>query len=407
MKKAWKSQKNGMKNKKISLGTQVKVCHVINTDFAVKFLLLPQLKFLINEGYDIHVICSGGKLVDEIAEQGIKVKTIKIVRKISPLHDLITSFKLWNYFRKERFDIVHTHTAKPALLGQMAAKMAGVPIIINTIHGFYIHNDASYYKRKFFIFLEKFEAKFSDLIFSQNHEDVETLINEKISGRDKVRQLGNGIDIDKFNVNRFSKEFIGKKKRELNIPADFKVVGIVARLIEEKGYLDLFEAFKTVLGVFPNTILIALGRKESEKKNSVNPETAKDYGIEKNVLFLGERYDVDEIFPLMDIFTLPSYYREGLPRSILEAMAEKRPVVATDTRGCREEVENGKSGILVPVKNPGKLAEAIIFLLENPEKAKEFGVNARLRVEKEFDEKMVFEKISLAYKNLIKEKLGK
>ena len=112
---------------------KIKICYVANDDFFVKFLMLSQLKFLVKEGYDVYVVCSDGKWVNDIEKEGIKVKTIKIKRKISPFYDLITLVKLWNYFRKEKFDIVHVHTPKAAVLGQLAAKLAGIPIIINTV----------------------------------------------------------------------------------------------------------------------------------------------------------------------------------------------------------------------------------------------------------------------------------
>jgi glycosyltransferase involved in cell wall biosynthesis len=383
---------------------QIKVCHIANTDKVVKFLLLPQLKFLIKENYDVYTVCSSGKWTEYIEQEGVKVKNIKIRRKISPIEDLVSFFRLFFYFKKEKFDIVHTHTPKPSLLGQSAAKLAGVPIVIDTIHGLYFHKNSPPLKRKFFVFIQKLATSCSTLIFSQNKEDIETLVKEKIAELKKIRYLGNGIDIEKFDAKKFSPEFIGHKKEELNIPADFKVVGIVARLVEEKGYLDLFNALKTVLKVFPKTVLLAIGPEEPEKKDAVNPKIVEDYNIESNVVFLGERSDVEEIYPLMDVFVLPSY-REGFPRSILEAMAEKLPIVATDIRGCREEIENNKNGILVPVKNSEKLAEAIIYLFNDSKKAKMFGENARERVEKYFSEDIVFDKIKKEYHKLIKERL--
>ena len=367
-------------------------------------MLIPQLQFLQKEGYDVYVVCSEGKWINEIEKAGIKVKTIKIKRNITPFYDLITLFKLWNYFRKEKFNIVHTHTPKPGLLGQLAAKMAGVPIVINTIHGLYFHSQSSFAKKRFFILMEKVAAKCSDLILSQNKEDMSTLVKEKISKSEKIKYLGNGVDITKFDSEKFSENFVSEKKKELNIPFDFNVIGIVARLVEEKGYLDLFEAIKIVLKVFPKTILLVTGAKDSEKKDVINPEVVKNYGIERNVIFLGERSDVDEIYPLMDIFVLPSY-REGFPRSVLEAMAEKRPVIASNIRGCQEEIDTGENGVLIPVKNSKKLAETIIFLINNPSRAKVFGENAREKVKKYFNEDLVFGRIKEEYQRLIKEKI--
>jgi len=387
-----------MKNSKI------KVCHIASTDLAVKFLLLNQLKFLKNEGYEVWAVCSTGKWIEDIKRQGIKVKIVNFKRKISPFSDLIVLFKLFFYFKKEKFQIVHTHNPKPGLLGQLAAKAAGVPIIVNTIHGFYFHENTPFLQKKFFIFVEKIAALCSDLIFSQNKEDMKTAIEEKICGPQKIKFLGNGIDLQKFSSERFPKEFINQKKRELGIKSSFKVIGIVGRLVREKGYLELFATFKNLIKKFPNAILLVVGPIEPEKKDAINPDIVKNYGIEKNVIFLGLREDIDEIYPLMDIFVLPSW-REGFPRSVIEALAMGRAVIATNIRGCREAIDDGVTGILVPPKNLEELAEAIVFLLENPEKAKEMGESGKEKAKKEFNENLIFDRIKKEYQRLIQEKL--
>lgn len=387
-----------MKNSKI------KVCYVASADVTIRFLLLSQLKFLKNEGYEVYAICSSGKWINNIENEGIKIKIINFKRKISPISDLVTLIKLFFYFKKEKFQIINTHTPKPGLLGQLAAKLADLPIIVNTIHGFYFHEGTPPLQRKFFIFVEKIAALCSDLIFSQNKEDIKTAIKEKICSSPKIQYLGNGICLQRFNPERFSKEFIDKKKKELNIKPDFKLIGIVGRLVKEKGYLELFEAFKNLIKKFPNTILLVAGPIEPEKKDAINPDIVKDYGIEKNVLFLGLREDIDEIYPLMDIFVLPSW-REGFPRSVIEASAMERAVIATNIRGCREAVDDGITGILVLVKNPEKLAEAIIYLLQNPQIAKKMGEEGRKKAKREFDENLIFGRIKKEYQRLIKEKL--
>jgi lipopolysaccharide/colanic/teichoic acid biosynthesis glycosyltransferase len=383
-------------------GKKIKVCHVAAVDITVKFLLENQLEFLIKEGYEVHVVCSPGKWIKDIESKGIKVKTIKIKRKISLFSDLVSLLKLYFYFKKEKFDIVHTHTPKPALLGQLAAKMAGAPIVINTIHGLYFGNKFSAFKKKFYVFVEKISDSFSDLVFSQNKEDMQTMENYKIAVG-KVKYLGNGIDLQKFSRQRFSEDFIKNKKRELGIKEGAKVVGTVGRLVKEKGYLELFSAFKIVLEKFPDAFLLIAGPEETEKKDAIKPEIARQFGISNNVLFLGERTDLDEIYPLMDIFVLASH-REGFPRTMIEAGANELPIIATDIRGCTEVVENKKTGILFTLGDSEKLAKLIIFLLENPQFARELGKNARLKAEKEFNEKLVFEKIKTEYSNLLKEK---
>ena len=384
--------------------SKIRVCHVANSDMAVRFLLLNQLKFLQGEGYEVLAVCSGGPLIKDIEKEGIKVKIINFKRGINPLAHLISLFKLFFYFKKEKFDIVHTHNPIPGLLGQLAAKVAEVPIIVNTIHGFYFTENTPFLKRKFFVLVEKIAAKCSDLIFSQNKEDIDTAIKEKICSSQKIKYLGNGIDLQRFNPQRFSEEFIFQKKKNLGINPNFKIIGIIGRLVKEKGYLELFQAFKMVLEKFPNTLLLIIGPAEPNKKDKIDLEIVKNYEIEKNVLFLGQRTDIDELYPLMDIFVLPSW-REGFPRTIIEASAMKKPIIATNIRGCRETIEGGKTGILVSSKNPEKLAEAMIYLLENPKIAKEMGQAGRKKAEKEFNERLIFDRIKKEYQRLIQEKL--
>lgn len=389
---------HSLENKKI------KICHIASADITVKFLLMPQLKFLMGEGYDAHVICSPGKLKKDIEAEGIKVKIIQIKRKISPLADMVSLVKLFFYFKKEKFDIVHTHTPKPGLLGQLAAKMAGVSIIVNTVHGLYFTENSPFLKRKFFILMEKIAAKCSTLIFSQNREDMETMVREKIAKSEKIKYLGSGVSMERFNPERFSNGFIAAKKQELNLPADAKIVGAIGRLVKEKGYMELFSALSEVLKNFPKTLLLIIGPEEPEKKDSFSPEIVKNYGLDEKVLFLWKRTDVDELYPLMDVFVLPSH-REGFPRTVLEAMAMRKPIIATNIRGCREEIDNGVNGLLIPPKNAKELAKAIIYLLQNPSEAEKMAVNAREKAIKEFDERLVFGRIKKEYKELIRRHL--
>jgi len=162
----------------------------------------------------------------------------------------------------------------------------------------------------------------------------------------------------------------------------------------------LFEAFKEVLNKFPKAVLIIIGPKDLEKKDAFLPEIIKEYGIEKNVIFLGERTDLDEIFPLMDVFVLASH-REGFPRTIVEAMASSRPTIATNIRGCNEAIDNNENGILIKLKDSSSLSNAIITLLKNPSLSNKLSKNARKKAEEEFDENKIFNKIEKEYKNLL------
>ena len=383
---------------------RIKICHVTSIDFTLKFMLFNKLRFLKNQGYEVYAVCSPGKWVKDIENQGIKVKTIKIKRKMSPISDLIAFCKLFFYFKKEKFDIVHTHTLKPEFWAQIAAKLAKVPIIVNTIHGFIFGEGPVSFKQRFFIFLQKIASRYSDVIFTVSKVVINAANKKKICKPHLLRYLGRDIDTDRFDASRFSKEFILNKKKQLGIDPNKKIIGIVARLVQEKGYLELFQAFRKVLNKFPDTLLLVVGPEEPEKGDAIDSNIVRRYSIQNNVIFLGERIDVDEVYSLMDIFVLPTY-REGVGASILEASAMEKSVIATNTGGCPEAIDNGITGILIPLKDVEKLYQAIVYLFNNPEKAREMGRQGRRKILREFNQKLIFDRIKIEYERLIKEKL--
>jgi glycosyltransferase involved in cell wall biosynthesis len=390
----------------MSNSRKIKICYVASVDITLKLTLFDYLKLAQKEGYDVYAVCSPGRWIKEIEKEGIKVKTITITRKMfTPFSDLIALIKLFLYFKKEKFDIVHTHTPKAGFLGRIAAKLAGVPIIIHANLGFLFHENSKFFERKFFIYLERIGAACCDSIISINKEDMETAVIEKICSKDKIKYSADAINVERFDPSKFSPEFIKNKKKEIGIREGEKVIGIIGRLVVEKGYVDMFEAMKIIIKDFKNAKLLIVGIKESQKKDFFDPElSAKKYDLEKNIIFLGERTDVEELYPLMDVSVLPSH-REGLGRVTLEASLMERPVVATDIRGCREAVDDKKTGILVPVKNPEQLAKAVIYILNNPEKAFLMGKLGRVKVMAEFDGRLVFGRINQEYKRLINIKL--
>ncbi len=383
---------------------KIKVCCVASADITLKFMLFNQLRFLQSRGYEVYAICSPGKWVNDIEKHGIKVAQIKFKRKMSPLYDIISFLKIYFYFLTQKFDVVHVHTLKPEFYGQIAAKLAGVPIIMNTIHGFDFGDETPEKTKKFFLLLQKIAAKFSDIIFAVSWNVIDIAKAEKICDIRLLKYLGRDIDFERFDSGRFSGGFISNKKKELGIPLNKKIIGIVARLVKEKGYPELFSAMEIILKKFPDTVLVVVGQDEPEKKDALHAMDAEKYKIEKNTIFLGERTDVDELYPVMDIFVLPTH-REGIGASILEASAMERPVIATKTGGCPEAVENGKTGILIPVGDSEKLAEAIVYLLENPDKAREMGKAGREKILREYSKEVVFKRLGQEYNRLIDEKL--
>ena len=374
---------------------RLKIAHVATLDMSVRFLLLNQLLRLKAQGYDVHAVCGPGEWISEIESYGITVHTVKMHRAVSPFHDSLALWKLFECLKREEFDLVNTHTPKAGILGPIAAKLAGVPIIIHTVHGFLFHDNVPIPKRFIFMGAEKLTATFADYLFSQSSEDIEQAIKHKISLPENIFYIGNGIDVTRFNPHNISIP-PQKKREEVGIKADELVVGIVARLVYEKGYMELFQAAVELTRKFDNVKFLVVGPVENERKDAVNLELLEELGIEESVIFLGMRKDVPELYSIMDIFVLPSW-REGIPRALMEAMAMGVPVVATNIRGCREVVKNGETGLLVPVRNHQALAEATAILLQDKQKRIEMGKAGRQYILTNFTEDAVYQRIIQLY----------
>jgi len=383
--------------------SRIKVAHITAIDISLRYLLLNQLRSLKQAGYEVIGISSPGKEVQYIEATGIRHKPVKITRSFTPFQDLKTLLGLYRHFCNDRFTIIHTHTPKPGLLGQLAARMVNAPIIVNTLHGFYFHNGMHPAMRRFYIVLEKIAAKCSDVVLSQNREDIETAIREGICRPEKIKYLGNGIDVERFNPVNLSPEDILQKRLEIGLTSESLVVGFVGRLVKEKGLLELFEAAKIVRARIPEVRFLIIGPEDTNKPDSLTPHSVERYGVADICHFTGVRQDMPELYSLMNVLVLPSH-REGFPRAPMEASAMKVPCIITDIRGCRETIEHDRNGLLVPLGNIGALADAIIDLLTDREKARRMGEEGRRIALERFDERFVFEKVKAEYARLLREK---
>lgn len=381
-----------------------KLAIVTAIDISLKFLVLAQLKAAQKAGYDVHCVCTEGPNFPFLRSCGLKMHPITVKRSISPFSDLVTIWKMARFFKRENITIVHTHTPKAGLLGQLAAKLAGVPIIIHTLHGFYFHDNMKPLLRRFHIVLEWISARCSTRILSQNPEDIQTAVKLGICKSDIIRLLGNGVELSKFAPARFDDEFKKNKRAEIDVPQDAIVIGIIGRLVREKGYLELFEAFKNIIAQHDNVWLVIIGPDEPEKSDRIiSGDTFAQYGIANRTRWLGSREDIPELLACCDIYTLPSW-REGFPRSAIEAAAMALPIVATNIRGCRQVVEDGVTGLLVPLRDSGALASAIQQLVNDSELRRKMGQAGYKKARREFDEKEVCQIVMDTYRKLLEKK---
>ena len=380
------------------------IVHVTTVDGSLYFLLRNQIHAIKKHGYRVFTISAPGPWADKLVGEGIPHLAVGFTRKsIAPIKDLIAFIQLIRIFKKNSFTIVHTHNPKPGFYGQIAAKIAGVPWIVNTVHGYMFHENTPYLKRKIFILMERIAALCSTKILSQNSEDFRTAVKEKICTREKIIHLGNGIDTNRFNPEKYNEKMRLKKRLELGIDSTAFVVGFVGRFVREKGILELFEAVKILKEKNIPVLLIMIGPQEKEKRDQISPSEVKKYGIEDLCRFLGFRMDMPEMYSIMDVFVLPSY-REGFPRSAMEATAMKIPCVVSNIRGCREIVFPGENGYLVPTGDPEAIAEAIEEIFYDPVRRKRMGEKGREISLLRFDETNIFKKVISLYDDLITRK---
>lgn len=384
-------------------GGPAAVAHVTTADLSLRYLLLNQLQAIRGEGYSVTGISSPGPDVPALTARGIEHAAVPMSRRLTPGRDLVALVRLFRLMRRRRFTIVHTHNPKPGLLGQVAARLAGVPVVVNTLHGFYFHDRMRPAVRRFYVALERLAARCSDVILSQNDEDVRTALDLGIARPGQIRHLGNGIDVRRFDPARFTSQTRHRTRASLGIPADVPVVGFVGRLVAEKGVPELLDAARIVIERFPEVRFLLVGGTDLEKADRLTPDVAQAKGVAGACVFTGVRQDMPELYQAMDVFVLPSH-REGFPRAPLEASAMKVPCVVSDVRGCRQAVAHERNGLLVPPRDVPALAHAILSLLTDPLHARRLGEEGRRRALQEFDERRVFDRVLAEYERLLREK---
>ncbi len=381
----------------------VKVAHITTIDMSLRYLLLNQLQSLQQAGYQVYGISSPGPDVPAIEAAGIHHIAVPMTRNVTPLADFISLWRLYRIMRRERFTIVHTHTPKAEFLGQMAARMAGVPIVVDTFRDIYFRDNMHPLWRRLFILMAKIASRCADVVLSQSSENMQMAIREGICPPEKIKHLGNGIDVQRFDPDSLDPGVVEKKRCDLALSPDAPLVGFVGRLVEDKGILELLQAARIVLREMPSVRFLIIGPVDHDKPDALIPEVAEAYGVADACVFTGMRQDMPELYALMDVFVLPSH-RECFPRSPMEASAMGVPCVLTGIRGCREVVEHGRNGVLVPLGDVQALAGAILDLLTGREKARCMSEEGRRMALERFDERLVFDKVKAEYVRLLGEK---
>jgi len=318
-------------------------------------------------------------------------------RAVDPLKDFFALVGLIRLINNKKFDIVHTHSSKAGILGRWAARLAGVPVVLHTIHGWGFHQWQHPLTRKFFIFLERITAKITDQLIAISQSDIKKGLAAGIGAADKYTLVGYGIPLREFADCQAD---IKKKKEELGIKTDSPVVGMVACFKPQKAPGDFLKVAALIKKDFPETKFLMVGDGVLRRKLE---GLRKKFALEKDVIFTGWRRDIPQILSILDVFALTSLW-EGSPIVLLEAMASAVPIVATSAGGAQEIIRNGINGFLVSPGNIRTMTQRVATLLGNKVLARKMGQEGRRLLDTSFEVEHMVKQVDRLYQALGKEK---
>jgi len=356
------------------------------------------------KGYDVSLLVGktndpNGEIKAELKGEDVKYLFInELCREISPINDWKAFWRIYHLMRREKFTIVHTHSSKAGIVGRWAAKFAGAKIVIHTPHGHIFYGYFNFFITRMYVYIERITSLVTDRIITLTDIGKQEHVQLKVAHENKFQTIYSGIDLNKFKKGPL---VAARVREEFSIKEEDVLLGTVARLDPIKGCEYLVDAMKFILQKYPNTKLILVGD-GSERKTL--EEKCRSYGIDKNVIFAGQRDDVSDILSALDIFILPSL-NEGMGRVILEAMACEIPIVASRTGGIPELIEDSEHGLLVSPKDTESLECAIMFLISDKSRAQRMAKKAKKMVTEKFSVDKMVDDIESLYKVLISVKL--
>jgi len=338
---------------------------------------------------------SEGSLIEEVIKRGIKLSIFpELVREINPIKDTFALVKLIIHLKAEKPQIIHTHSSKAGILGRLAAKIAGIPIIIHTVHGWSFHDQMPVITKIIYIILERLSAIFSDALICVSERDIEKGLSSHIGEKNKYSLIRSAIPLEEFQKSSSNRL---KIRKELGIPEQSTVIGNIGRFSEQKNPLDWIKIAAKIANQDPDCRFLMVGDGPLRQKVL---SLCHDLMIQDRLVLPGLRRNVPELFSAIDVFLLTSLW-EGLPRVIPQAMSMEIPVIAYQIDGIDEVIIHGETGYLV---KPGMISEAAnycIQLINNPSIRLAMGSKGKKHIDKDFDISLMIHDIENLYIELL------
>ena len=389
----------------------MKILYSANTDWSLYNFRRAQIESTLKQNWKVGCVCSKGPFIKLIKKFGVKkVFLLRNYKKnINLIRDVFLAFEYYRIYKRWKPAIVHQFSVKPVIYGTVAARLARVPLIVNTIPGLgYAFSDMKKERnilRNIVLLLYRIASRYSDFMFFQNEEDQRFFIHHKIVIKDNTSVIpGSGVDTQNYSQDKIDKNILDQIKKKLEYKPNQILILMVSRMLYDKGITELVECSERIKRINPDVRFLLAGPLDPSNPAHIPLKVIEKWQKENKIEYLGRRSDIRELIGLTDIVVFPSY-REGKPRFLLEAASMGKPIITTDVPGCRDIVENGENGILVPIKDVESLAGAVTKLINSPELRRIMGERSRKRAEKEFDERIVIDQTLRVYRQLIRQKL--
>lgn len=368
-----------------------RVLDITNTHECARELLDHRVMQVNATGrYDNAIYCSDGEFVELLRSKGHTVHVVENPRNLSPIKMAACIWKTVGLLRKYKFDIIHTHTSVPGLFGRISGFLARTPIVIHQVHGYTHHDNMNSILKWSMIQAERFLTLFADRILFQNQKDINECLRKKIAPLHKLVLIGNGVQLEQFQVNQASKQ---------NAPSVF----YAARFEPVKNHIMLLKAARILKDRDVRFTVQLAGDGYLRKRYE---QWVRKQDLENEVIFLGYRTDVPNLTANSDVCVLVSE-AEGVPRAVMEAAAAGKPMVATDVVGNRDSLIDGKTGFLVPLNDSAALADRINDLLSDGDLRRRIGQQAREYAKQNFNEQRVTERIIEVYDEELRKRATK
>lgn len=375
---------------------KIKVCHII-TELAIGGAhdnTLLTVERLNRDIYEPFLITSrNGGFVDRAIKGGYPLLFMtQLKREPSPIDDFFALVRLIELFRKHRFHIVHTHSAKAGFLGRLAAYIANVPCVVHTVHGWPFNDFMNPVKAFVFRLAETISAFWCKRMLMVCELNRQEALDLSIAPANKMTTVYSGIDFSRIDAINRTMARIEIQKRH-NIDPDNMIVGVLARLFPQKAPHIFVETAEKILKIRKNVTFIFVGDGPLKEETE---ELIKEKGLEKSIILAGWRHDVDNYLGSFDVFLLTSLW-EGLGRAITEAAYSGVPMVASKVNGVPEIVRDNETGFLFEPRNTDHAAELVLKLLEDNKLRQKLGSSSRDKIAKQFDIKVMVDSIEKIY----------